>query len=510
MTVDRKKPIFNLKAVVQETGIRPDTLRAWERRYGIPDPERAESGHRLYSRYEIDVVKWLLERQDEGMTISSAVALWRQLEDAGENPLAGETSDSPGAEGVADSSRDLEFVYQEAESLGDLRRDWISACLAFDERRAEQILASAFAMFPVETVVKQILLGGIAEIGDGWHAGRVTVQQEHFATGLAVRRLDTLIAASPLPTQRDRILIACPSNETHSLAALVLTLLLRRRGWDVVNLGADVPVQSLEITIRTMQPGLVIMTAQQLHTAAGLLDAAAVAKDAGVPLAYGGLIYEMVPSLTEVVPGHYLGQKLDSAVTTVEQVMSAPRPRAASRSVSDMNFVALAHFGEKHARIEAAALEAVGAAGDHRQKYTKAAQVLGRDIAAALRIGDIGVLDAPMGPTDSTSEFNRILTAPERAKLLDGYLRACEQYMDARGAPIVRWLNSVTGAATSAHQTPTTVFEPTSTPRRAQDARIDDGRYGHDRQQALPEFDRGRPSSNGTYAQSGQTNGKHG
>ena len=73
-------PTFNMKVVVQETGLTPDTLRAWERRYGMPRPERTEGGHRLYSQYEIDMLKWLIVRQEEGLSISNAVDLWRRLE----------------------------------------------------------------------------------------------------------------------------------------------------------------------------------------------------------------------------------------------------------------------------------------------------------------------------------------------------------------------------------------------------------------------------------------------
>lgn len=82
-----RSPAFNMKVVVQETGIKPDTLRAWERRYGLPDPQRTAGGHRLYSQYDIDLLKWLLARLDEGMSISHAVTMWRQLEVDGKDPL---------------------------------------------------------------------------------------------------------------------------------------------------------------------------------------------------------------------------------------------------------------------------------------------------------------------------------------------------------------------------------------------------------------------------------------
>ena len=88
-------PRFNLKAVVQQTGLKPDTLRAWERRYGLPTPERSSGGHRLYSRRDIDTIKWLIARQQEGLSIKRAVEQWRQIEADGPRSVAGGGSQSP-------------------------------------------------------------------------------------------------------------------------------------------------------------------------------------------------------------------------------------------------------------------------------------------------------------------------------------------------------------------------------------------------------------------------------
>ncbi len=72
-------PTYNLKAVLKETGIAADTLRAWERRYGLPMPERTPGGHRLYSQHDIYLVKWLIARQAEGLSISRAVQQWKDV-----------------------------------------------------------------------------------------------------------------------------------------------------------------------------------------------------------------------------------------------------------------------------------------------------------------------------------------------------------------------------------------------------------------------------------------------
>ncbi|NOH02063.1 MAG: MerR family transcriptional regulator [Chloroflexi bacterium] len=84
-----KSPAYNLKAVLRETGLAADTSRARERRYGLPAPRRGAGGHRLYSQYDIEIVKWLIARRAEGLSISRAVDLWNEITASGSGPLAG-------------------------------------------------------------------------------------------------------------------------------------------------------------------------------------------------------------------------------------------------------------------------------------------------------------------------------------------------------------------------------------------------------------------------------------
>ena len=65
-------------------------------------------------------------------------------------------------------------------------------------------------MFPVEAVCVEVLQKGMAEIGSHWYENGASVQQEHFASGLAMRRLDALLSASPAPTRNQTILVGCP------------------------------------------------------------------------------------------------------------------------------------------------------------------------------------------------------------------------------------------------------------------------------------------------------------
>src|SRR4030042_4443213 len=166
--------IYNLKAVTHEVGLSAATLRAWERRYGLLKPQRSPGGHRLYSRQDIEQLKWLSERQNEGLSISQAVEMWK-TSDKGEIHVPV-----------------LELGAGEA-MLDELRDQWIAACTAFDDQAANRALDQAFAIAPPDTICIEVLQKGLAQIGEGWYAGSNSVQQEHFASAIAIRRIDSLL-----------------------------------------------------------------------------------------------------------------------------------------------------------------------------------------------------------------------------------------------------------------------------------------------------------------------------
>ena len=434
-------PTFNLKAVLQETGLKPDTLRAWERRYGLPQPERSPGGHRLYSQQDIETIKWLTARQQEGLSISRAVDLWRSLEAKGQDPLHMVEFGAPEAATGA-------FFLPEGGALTELRGAWVSACLDYDERRAEQIISQAFALYPVEAVSLELLQKGIAEVGAGWYRGEVTVQQEHFASELAMRRLESLLAATPPPTRTERILVGCPPHEDHTFSPLLLTLFLRRRSCDVVYLGANVPEVRLNSSITTTRPQLVIMSAQQLHTAAGLLGMAQLLLEQGVPLAYGGLVFNLVPALRARIPGHFLGESLDEAPQVVERVLSSPTLMPPLEAVSETYEQAWLHYRERQGLIEAEVWQSATSAGVGPEHLSIATTHLALNILAALKLGDMDFLGTDIEWVEGLLG-NHQLPRQLLYAYLDVYRQAAKAHLDERGAPVIDWLGLVVGASQS-------------------------------------------------------------
>ncbi len=295
--------------MIHETGLTPATLRAWERRYGLLKPQRSPGGHRLYTRAEIEMLKWLVERQAEGLSISHAIEMWRQQDGspALRNPAYSVTMPVPTS----------------GTMLDQLRSSWVTACLGYDEQSAEQALVQAMALAPPEVVCSELLQKGLAEIGEGWAKGTVSVQQEHFASELVVRRLNTLIAGAPAPTRPMSLLAACPPGETHDLALLMLAFILRWHGWEVVYLGPDVPIAQLDEALRAIRPGLVLSVAQTLTGAASLRQLADFVNAQDIMLAYGGGVFDHIPGLTEQIPGHYLGSELGAVPQRVERLLAS-------------------------------------------------------------------------------------------------------------------------------------------------------------------------------------------
>jgi len=424
-----RNPIYNLKAVVEKTGVTADALRAWERRYGLPDPARTDAGHRIYSQRDIDQIKWLVARQEEGLRIGRAVKLWRSLEEDGQDPLRSMPlpSETPRTRLPA------------GDTVADLREDWLSSCLVYDEKGADETLTRAFAMYPPEMVCSQIIGAAIEQIGEEWYRGRITPQQEHFASQLAMRRLETLMDATPPPTRRGRILVACPPGEEHTLGLFTFALLLRRAGWDVVYLGENVPVEEMEGTIEAVEPDLIVLAAQQLHTAARLLEMARLAQQQDVSVAFGGHIFNQAPTLRDRIPGHFLGTTLDQGLREAEHLMTTARRTPDVALPSEAQREARSDFLSNRAALESDVWQALAGSQLDRQTVQELHETVGRGIDAALRFGDIDLVGGHLEWLRGLDEAYR----PSHALLdryLQAYYEAAEEHLGERGALIVEWL----------------------------------------------------------------------
>ncbi len=427
-------PLYNLSVVLRETGLKADTLRAWERRFGVPNPERTPGGHRQYSEKDIATVKWLLARQDEGMRISKAVQLLEHLRNQGQHPVSDMAFPAKMSHGMMDLGQ--------FNQLDEYREAWVDACQEFNELKAEQVLTQAFALYPAEITCIEVLQKGLAQIGAMWYDGASSVQQEHFASALALRRIHSLIAATAPPTRSEDIIVACPPQEDHTFAPLLLTLFLRRRGLSVHYLGANVPLHELIDTIVQIKSKLTVFSAQQLSTAATLFAVSHTLTEHGVAVAYGGRIFNLLPQIQSRMPGMYLGSGFAEAVETIDRLLhhAQPTPRPPAPSPAYDNTLRV--FEQKRAAITAEVFSKLPDGLMPPSVIQIACENLASNIAAALTLGDMSLLGEEISWVTGMLQ-NRSQNDSHLPMFLRLYAQAAENHLGSDGKIIYDWFEKL-------------------------------------------------------------------
>jgi hypothetical protein len=287
----------------------------------------------------------------------------------------------------------------------------------------------------VESVCFGLLIPALADIGDRWYHNEASPQQEHFASALAERRVESLLAAAPGPVRKSRLLIACPPGEQHTFVPLLLTLLLRRRGWGVTYLGADVPLVQFEHALESIRPQLCVMSAQTLHAAARMLPMAELLQARGLPLGYGGFAFRGRPGLQQSLPGHFLGDHLEAALELIEGLLTSPRPAPASRPIAVDVAAMLPGFRQRRASIDAQVRREFSSPSLPSEQLGTAITYLGQAIADGLALGDLGLVANEVAWVDGLLAHARI-PSQLLTSFLSAYQRALAENLGPQGRPI--------------------------------------------------------------------------
>ena len=212
---------LNIAALAQRTGVPPDTLRKWEQRYQILQPDRTAGGQRRYSERDVARVQWLRERIDEGYRIGVAASLLGTLGD--------EPARTP--------------------------RDHLQAMLrALERGETSEVglhLDQAFALLGVDETLEQVVRPLLETVGERWAAGELTVAEEHLVSEAVRSRLGHLLG-DPGGGVHGVAVLACAPGERHELGLMMAAIALRRDGWKVVYLGADTPLADAVALVRRL------------------------------------------------------------------------------------------------------------------------------------------------------------------------------------------------------------------------------------------------------------------
>jgi MerR family transcriptional regulator, light-induced transcriptional regulator len=237
MTIDPAQPRYPVRVAAQRSGVTPHVLRAWERRYSAVTPVRSQGGQRLYSDTDVERLRLLrrLTRQGHGIGRLAKLPLDELERVAGE----GEVPTENGGQDSAGKDQAIEF------RSAALRA---AQCLAANELQG--VLERAAGSLGVPTFLEQVAAPSIREIGHGWQEGRVTVGQEHLATAVFRRVLGWIIDTFKVDQPAARLVVATPPRQVHELGALLAAAAAATEGWDVIYLGADLPVAEILSAVR--------------------------------------------------------------------------------------------------------------------------------------------------------------------------------------------------------------------------------------------------------------------
>ena len=261
MDLPRDRPLLRIGELSRRLGVSGHVLRAWESRYGLLQPVRSAGGFRLYSEADEMRVRRMQAHLAGGLSAAEAArtVLREDRGDgvglappAGPDLAAGPRRPRPRA---VRAGPDLA-----ASMVSELAAALRQALDAFDEPAAQAVLDRLFSDLSLITVLRDVVLRYLAELGERWERGTASIAQEHFASNIIRGRLAGL-ARGWGGGHGPRAVLACPPGEQHDMALMIFGIVLNRGGWRIDYLGASTPVDELERTVEATRPGLVVLAA---------------------------------------------------------------------------------------------------------------------------------------------------------------------------------------------------------------------------------------------------------
>lgn len=296
--------LFPIRTVSTLTGVNPVTLRAWERRYGIVQPQRTPKGHRLYSVEDVERIHRVLGLLDRGISIGQV----RQLLEAS----AAEEEAAP-ARGPWDNYLDR----------------MVAAIARYDEAAMNLIYNEALALYPIGVVTRELIVPLLHELGRRWETGEGTVAQEHFFSVFMRHKLGARFHHLLTHARGPKLLCACLPGEQHELGLMLFCLEALDLGFRVVLLGANTPLEELPQALRRSFSDAVVLagTGCRSETDAELsAQLRRLVQQVAVPVVVGGRVSTRLSEEIQRTGAIPLGQEIQPGLRRLGEVLNYSRP----------------------------------------------------------------------------------------------------------------------------------------------------------------------------------------
>jgi DNA-binding transcriptional MerR regulator len=226
--------LLRIGELSKRSGVAPELLRAWERRYRLLHPTRSPGGLRLYSASDLERVRLMQEQLAKGLAAAEAAAAVSRT----------------AFEGSAAAP-----AFPPERARAELRE----ALDRLDEPSAQGVIDRVLATSTLDTFLTEVVLPYLSDLGDRWQRGDASIAQEHFASSVLRGRLLGLGRGWGLGVGPVAVL-ACLPGERHDLGLIAFGLALRARGWRITFLGSDTPVDTIREASGDIDPSLVVVS----------------------------------------------------------------------------------------------------------------------------------------------------------------------------------------------------------------------------------------------------------
>jgi len=230
-----------MKAVSHITGVRPDLLRRWEKRYRLFKPQRAGNRYREFDEEDVQLLLYIRQQISQGRSIGE---------------LAAEGREALLSQSMPNAKPAVQVEQHQLNLLDEL----IGYIQHLNRTRLETRLAECLVHYPFITLLNTVLTPLMHRLGDLWMDGQVSIASERLITMLLKQRLLTMLQITAPGPDAPLLLCACPPGEQHELGILSFAYAIQQEGWQVCYLGPDLPIGELQRSCQLLQPALVALS----------------------------------------------------------------------------------------------------------------------------------------------------------------------------------------------------------------------------------------------------------
>jgi DNA-binding transcriptional MerR regulator/methylmalonyl-CoA mutase cobalamin-binding subunit len=235
---------YNIKSVSVLTNLNIHTIRAWEKRYSAIVPERTDTNRRMYSKDDIEKLNLLSDAIRNGHSIGSIAHLSvKELRN-----LIPNTYSQPNTSSKPESK----FQSLITESVYHITK--------YDYKSFENLLLESSVNFSRQSLLVDLVIPLLEEIGRLWETGEIRVTHEHFAVSVLRTFLGSLIDNNLNPPTAPKILTTTPEGFLHELGALIAALYAMDFGWNSIFLGSNLPAEEISSAAKVNDVNAILLS----------------------------------------------------------------------------------------------------------------------------------------------------------------------------------------------------------------------------------------------------------